>query len=245
MHVQRETLRYSKSQIDKAADVWRRWTGATDVRNFDFNELEDALGKVDHYRACHAYPLQKATMGLRSTVSTFGAPLQISQRLKRFQTILDKLHREPKMNLSRMQDIGGCRAILPDIATLRKVQKRLERRNGYIRAYDYIETPRASGYLQYRGIHVILAYDERQIEVQLRTPVMHDWSIAVERFAGRSQEDLKSGEGSADLLLFLKKVSEAMALQENRHPVPVDLLAEVTRLRGVVVTYMSTKEGNV
>jgi len=45
---------------------------------------------------------------------------------------------------------------------------------------DYISDPRRSGY---RGVHVIVGYDGRQIEVQLRTRVMHDWAIAVERLS--------------------------------------------------------------
>ncbi len=38
-------------------------------------------------------------------------PVQVSQGLKRVPTIIDKLLREPTLLLSRMQDIGDCRAI--------------------------------------------------------------------------------------------------------------------------------------
>jgi putative GTP pyrophosphokinase len=126
-------LGYSKRRVDRAADVWRR--GVTGEK-FDVDEMLEALQIVEHFRACHQYPLTKATAGLRSTVGTVGAPVQVSQRLKRYPTILDKLVREPTMQLSRMQDIGGCRAVVPDIATMRLVQRRLERRRGYVRTAD-------------------------------------------------------------------------------------------------------------
>ena len=44
-------------------------------------------------------------------------PVQVSQRMKRVPTIIDKLLREPTLLLSRMQDIGGCRAMLPTLVT--------------------------------------------------------------------------------------------------------------------------------
>ncbi len=37
--------------------------------------------------------------------------------MKRVATIIDKLLRESTLLLSRMQDIGGCRAILPTLVT--------------------------------------------------------------------------------------------------------------------------------
>jgi putative GTP pyrophosphokinase len=147
---------------------------------------------------------RKRRWGLRSSVTTARASVQVSQRHKRFSTILDKLAREPSMKLSRMQDIGGCRAVLPDMDAIRAVQRLLERRTGYVRTADYIETPRSSGY---RAVHVMLKYDERVIEVQLRTKRMHEWAIAVERLGGRLSLDFKSGKGPVEILDFFRAVS--------------------------------------
>jgi hypothetical protein len=38
---------------------------------------------------------------------------EVTQRLKRFATIVDKLRRQPTMALSRMEDIGGARVTVP------------------------------------------------------------------------------------------------------------------------------------
>lgn len=230
-------LSYSKRQVDLAADAWRSYLCGGRVVDAG---LLDAMQIVDHYRACHQYPLQKATMGLRSTVGTVGAPIKVSQRLKRYMTILDKLSREPKMKLSRMQDIGGCRSVLPDINALRDVQRRLERRSGYVRTSDYISAPRESGY---RGVHVILQYDQRAVEVQLRTEVMHSWAIAVERFGLRTGSDLKSGSGPVELLELLKVVSEANDLEEQGLAVPADMLARIDSSRRIAIQFMTHQQG--
>lgn len=236
----RLALRYSKSRVDRAADVWRSLF-MSDGPDVSPEEMDEALSIVEHYRACHQYPLQKATVGVRSTVKTVGAPVQVSQRLKRYVTILNKLQREPTMKLSRMQDIGGCRAILPDIGTLRLVQRRLEKRRGYRRTAEYIVTPRESGY---RGVHVMLDYDERTIEVQLRTKVMHSWAIATERLSSRVHQDLKSGKGPRAVLELLRLVSAANVLEEGLEVVPEALLDAIDAEREASLRYLSDMEGN-
>ena len=79
---------------------------------------------------------------------------------------------------------------------------------------------------------------ERAVEVQLRTRVMHEWAIAVERLSGRVNEDLKSGRGPAEVLALLKAVSEAMAIEETGAVVPEDHLDAIARLREAAVPYL-------
>ena len=100
-------------------------------------------------------------------------------------TIIDTLLREPTLPLFRMQDIGGCRAILPTIPTIRAVQERLARPSWareLITVSDYIYDPCDSGY---RGLELTMLYRRRIVEIQLRTPVMHEWAAPVERLADR------------------------------------------------------------
>jgi putative GTP pyrophosphokinase len=228
-------LMYSKSHVDRAADTWRAFIARDPLdEQIDLDGAADALQVIDHYRACHAYPLQKATVGLRSSVLTERLPVAVSQRHKRFMTILDKLAREPSMKLSRMQDIGGCRAVLPDIRAVRAVQQRLERRRGYVRTVDYIDAPRPSGY---RGVHVMLRYDERVIEVQLRTQRMHDWAIVIERLGGRLHLDIKSGNGPPELLEFFRLVALIDQILESGEHVTDEVVSAVTvaRVRAIAL----------
>lgn len=159
----------------------------------------------------------------------------MSQRLKRIPTILDKLGREPTLSLANMQDIGGCRAVLDSIDEVRRVQARLLHNRPGSRVSDYITAPRSSGY---RGVHVVVTYHGRRIEVQLRTRVMHEWSIAVERASGRLGQDLKGGFGDPALQGLLHAVSRVMALEEEGHVVDEAMLEEIGQLRRKAVAFL-------
>lgn len=94
----------SKSQVRNAGRTLRRYMRSEDISD---DELERAITVIQQYRAAHQIPLTKANNGLRSMVRTEGCQVEVSQRLKRFRTILDKLVRLPNLPLSTMQDIGG------------------------------------------------------------------------------------------------------------------------------------------
>lgn len=180
-------------------------------------------------------PLRKANMGLRSMVRTAGAEVEVSQRLKRVPTILDKLQREPTLALSKMQDIGGCRAVLASVDEVRRVEARLRRNRPPVGYADYISEPRASGY---RGVHLVVEYDGRNIEVQLRTRVMHAWAITVERLTWRLGENLK-GDGDHVVQQLLRVISEAMAVEEHGGVVDASLLGKMERLRQQAGPYLA------
>ena len=228
----------SKTAVNRAGRVLRSW---------QLGEMLDPdayLGAMDvlfAFRAAHQDPLTKATMGLRSMVVTARCPrIEVSQRLKRVPTILDKLVRYPEMELARMQDIGGCRAVVDTVEEVHRVERRVARahtkRTGSPpRTSDYIAEPKPSGY---RGVHVIVNYDGRAIEVQLRTQVMHEWAIAVEQLSGRVGEDLKSSAGPRELLDWLEAASEAMALEEGGGVVDQGRLDRLNALRLRAVAWL-------
>ena len=123
-----------------------------------------------------------------------------------------------------------------DVDEVRRVERRLRRNRPPLRISDYIAQPRKSGY---RGIHLIVSYDERAIEVQLRTKAMHEWAIAVERLSWRMDEDLKSSRGPQPVLAWLEAVSEAMALEETGCSVTSELADRISVLRERAVPYLS------
>jgi len=218
------------------------------IEQLDNEDLIRAAGIILEFRAAHQYALAKATMGLRSVVKTEGCPVEVSQRLKRFTTILDKLRREPTMALANMHDVGGARAVLDSITEVRRVEQRIRknqiRKNRPpLRVADYITTPRVSGY---RGVHIVVGYpdrtgQQRAIEVQLRTQTMHEWAITVERMSGRLAEDFKSGYGPPEVLAMLSAISEAMAIEEGGETVPEELLDRMRRLRAAAVPYLEER----
>lgn len=125
--------------------------------------------------------------------------------------------------------------MLDSIDEVRKVQKRLSRNRPPLRVADYIDAPRVSGY---RGVHVIVVYDDRPIEVQLRTRVMHEWAITVERLSGRLAEDLKSGRGPQAVLDWLEATSEAMAIEESGSTVEPKLVIRLSQLRELAIPFL-------
>ena len=222
----------SKSQVNKAGKILRRWARGELT---DESAQRNALQVLLAFRAAHEVPLTKANMGLRSVIHTEKCQIEVTQRLKRVPTIIDKLTREPTMQMANMQDIGGCRAVLDTIDEVQRVRRRLSKNRPPLRVADYIESPRASGY---RGVHVIVAYDDRPIEVQLRTRVMHEWAITVERLSGRLEEDLKSGRGPRPVLDWLEAISEAMALEETGRTVAPDFISRLSDLRQTAIPFL-------
>lgn len=219
------------SQVTKAGRTIRRGLRGDLVTE---DEWSKALDILFAFRAEHSTPLAKANMGLRSMVKTEGCQVEVSQRLKRVPTIADKLLREPTLPLAKMQDIGGCRAVLASIDEVRRVEARLKRRRPVRGSSDYILTPRQSGY---RGVHVVVEYDGRQIEVQLRTFVMHQWAITVERVTGRLGVNLK-GDGDHAVQDLMRVISQAMAIEEQGGVVDASLLAEMATLRQQAAPYL-------
>lgn len=113
----------------------RRWARGELLSSDDHDR---ALAVLLDHRADHRVPLTKATMGLRSVVRSEQCVVEVSQRLKRVPTILDKLVREPTMQLANMQDIGGCRAVLNSIDEVHRVRRRLGKNRPPLRVSDYI-----------------------------------------------------------------------------------------------------------
>jgi hypothetical protein len=132
------------------------------------------------------------------------------------------------MKMSRMQDIGGCRAVVSSVRQVQRLARKYAEssfKHVLLREADYIEYPQTSGY---RGIHLIYGYhnplvpeyDGLQIEVQLRSRRMHAWATAVEIVGTFTQQALKSSQGEADWLRFFALMGTAIARQEQTPFVP-------------------------
>jgi putative GTP pyrophosphokinase len=92
------------------------------------NRAGEALRAPGHLGPKHSDTLENWRASHNAVLNTFQAILRgrtrgkgivVAQRLKRRNTIIDKLDREPKMQLSRMDDVAGCRLIFADINELR------------------------------------------------------------------------------------------------------------------------------
>ena len=204
-----------------------------DIDQLTPEQREWALSVLDNFRALHAMPLNSFQATLRQRIARLGiSDFIVAQRIKRKPTILDKLHRFADMQLKRMHDIGGIRAILPSMKDLEALKKQYQDQSAklthkLVQEYDYISTPKTSGY---RGVHLVFSYhtshpdkqdyEGLRIEMQLRTQLQHVWATAVEIFEAFMGENFKSSKGSQEWLDFFALAASAFAYKEKQPVVP-------------------------
>lgn len=221
----------SKGAIDRAGDQLRAWSVSLEAEEARFGFPAEAAEVLFRFRAQFPDPLKKVTVGVRQFVEreSPGPQITVGQRLKRAPQIVEKLWRHPGMKLSRMQDIGGCRAILSDADEVRRVALRIER-NWLVkhRKHYTFDDPALSGY---RALHVIVERDGRLIEIQLRTLRQHEWAEAIERTDKRLGIDLKSGVGPAELLEYFRLAADGLAKEEAGLPADQAFLRDFNQAR--------------
>ena len=214
-----KTPDYSKRQINNAGTIIRNPNAAEEDRN-------SALAVIDNWRAAHAYPMHVFYMNLRRKTEP-RADVLVAERLKRLDSIVSKLQREPGMELYRMQDLGGCRLIVPTIKDVQMYSDKFQHsriRHELKKVNDYIQTPKLSGY---RSLHLIYRFKtdtpEKNIynqypmliELQFRTHLQHLWATAVETIGLFTNQALKSGQGDEAIKRFFIVVSSLFALKEK------------------------------
>lgn len=239
---------YSKSQIDRAGHTLREWwaAGLPEDEYGTATEIDAALDVIWDFRACFAEPLRKTIMGLRYMVEAEGGSIggdrEVTQRLKRLPAILSKLDRRRSMRMSQMQDIGGCRAVLPGGADeVRRVALRFQRRWRVVTIDDRARDPHPI--TGYRAVHVIVERDERLIEIQLRTVAQQQWAEQVERAQRILGEDLKDGEGPPEVLRYYRLLSDVIAIGEAGQPIDDDRRRELDELEDHVHQLMDAHRG--
>lgn len=230
-------LEYSRTKVINAGKTVKK----TDATR---SEMDEALKVVDNWRAAHAFPLHIVYMHLRRMAEE-RTDIIVAERLKRLDSIINKLKREATMNLWTMQDLGGCRFIVPTIEEVYKYSgdfKTSRIRHLRRNEIDYIQDPKVSGY---RSLHLVYEYhsDKKEeynrnhlIEIQFRTHLQHIWATAVETMGLFTKQAIKAGKGSADVNRFFVLTSSLIAIKENTPIVPNtvdrtdDLVSEIKKI---------------
>lgn len=196
----------------------------------------DALSMLSIWRANHLHALDLAFKLVKRHTDKVGNQAIYGKRLKRISSILHKLHRNPKMKMSRMQDIGGCRVILSDYVKVLNLYELLKQSKSILpNDKNYIFYPKEDGY---RSIHLIYQcnspnpeYDELKIEIQLRTKLQHAWATTVEIIDTFDGQGLKLGGGTDDWKEFFRLVSDEFAWLEKLPIIDRNVEQNRTRLK--------------
>lgn len=208
-------------------------------------DFDAALAVINNWRASHGYPLNTFQVNLRRAARRVDPSALVAQRTKRLASIASKLERFPRMKLTQMQDIEGCRAVVKGLAEVRSLERYYRHTSGIkhrpAEPDDYITNPKVSGY---RGIHLVYryfsdkkeSYNDLKIEMQIRSKNQHAWATAVETVGTFVQEALKSSMGSEQWLRFFALMSSVIAIREGTPTVPgtpvkrAELLEELAHL---------------
>ncbi len=205
----------SKSRVNRAGDA---------VRHKTQTQLD--LQVIDEWRAAHRAVLNTFQAILRERAR--GKEVTVAQRHKRRRTIFDKLERLPRMQLSRMDDVAGCRLIFNNVQALYAFRDHFlnarfkHKRRNELEKYDYIKLPKPTGY---RGVHDVYEYDVNSnvgkaltglyVEIQYRTLVQHAWATAVEVIGFITESQPKFQKGDTRFANAMALASEILARSEE------------------------------
>ncbi len=199
---------FSKNQIDKLGDK---------IRSEKITIGQDTLLQLQDYRTSHKESLSKVFNILCGTSRKIAGDSIVTYRIKRFESIINKLSRHPDMKFSRMWDIAGCRCIFKNNKDVYRLKELIEKELIIRKVNDYIETPQEEGY---RSLHlyVCLPDDSRVIEVQVRCHVDHNWATLVEITDVLFDAKLKEYGFNKELLRFhlLLSRKDKLTLREKR-----------------------------
>lgn len=210
--------KFSRNQINKCGEIL--------LSSSNSEEVKEAEKVINEWRCNHTQVLQQLNIYIDEFFVKQNVKYSFSsKRIKRMTSIKDKLDENEDMRLGGLQDIGGLRYVfesIDDVESAYRKLKDIDMPNFTLKKfYDYIESPKLSGY---RSIHIVYKYtseDERysglQVELQLRTRLQHCWATAVETGELITSHALKSSLGDESWLTFFKLVGALFALKEQRN----------------------------
>lgn len=138
----------------------------------------DDVAVYDQYRASLADSL--AEVVVRVVSSDPARHSNVSSRLKRIDSVIDKLRRGD-FRLTGINDIAGCRLIVPGLIEQDEAVSVITAIFPGCRVTDYRERQHISGYV---AVHLNVRSSQNQlVEIQVRTRRQNSWAILSERLA--------------------------------------------------------------
>lgn len=186
---------FSKSQLDRLGDRLRE----DEITAGD-------LRLLDEYRRSFSEGYEQVVGIIRDELKLepTGRPA------KSTTSIRDKLRRE-SIRLSQIQDVAGCRIVVPDIIAQDEGVKALLDKLGNLKVFDRRAKPSHG----YRAVHLIAQCAGRPIEIQVRSAFQQIWAELSEKIADVIDPALKYGGGPGPLSAWLLRTSNTVAQGES------------------------------
>ncbi|WP_426328617.1 RelA/SpoT domain-containing protein [Pedobacter sp. R-06] len=196
----------SKTQIKKLGKSIR------DCQNTSNEIPEELLISVQEHRTSFQKDIAEVFNILSEASKRVRKDRVVTFRIKRIESILSKIRRQPTMQLDTMGDIAGCRCIVQTDTQVLKIVELLERKFTIKGSNNYVLKPKKDGYNAYH-LYVESPIDSsKKIEIQIRSQDCHNWSTLVEIIDVLFDRKIKEGEDETDLKEFLKLMSNKNAL---------------------------------
>ncbi|WP_158499182.1 MULTISPECIES: RelA/SpoT domain-containing protein [Micromonospora] len=124
---------------------------------------------------------------------------EATSRVKTQRTLIEKLRREKKMELARVQDFAGARLVLDGNRNHQDevVEKIVECFSGLTKAPRVVDR-RSDPSHGYRAVHVIVYPEDIQVEIQVRTDTQNSWAQVMESLADRWGRSIRYGGNPED-----------------------------------------------
>ena len=129
--------------------------------------------------------------------------------MKTIRSVVAKLRRQ-STKLVQIQDLVGCRLVVPDVIDQIEWLETLQRLFPKAQVVDRRQTPQHG----YRAVHVIVRSGVQRFEIQIRTRYQDEWATVVEKVADRLGLEVKYGGGPEAVRRPLLEVSASMVAQE-------------------------------
>ena len=167
---------------------------------------EGDIHQLDAYRRSFAEAYEEVAAIVRNAtqLEPTGRPA------KSTTSIVEKLRRET-IRLSQMQDIAGCRLVVPNVSAQDQVVERLKGSLPKAVVVDRRKRPSFG----YRAVHIIATARNKPIEIQVRTELQHLWAQLSEKLSDVEDPAIKYGGGDSEAQTLLSDYSGLIASMED------------------------------
>jgi ppGpp synthetase/RelA/SpoT-type nucleotidyltranferase len=171
--------RFSKKTLRRLADQLRE------------APAPESLDALQRYKDAH-WPMLMLVLS-RIHHLPFARTASFTARQKNTGTILEKLRREPRMELARLQDIVGVRAVVQG-GRREQADAVQALREAFHDCNPRVSDRLAGEHAGYRAIHVVVKQGHFSCEIQVRTPYQNQWAQLFEGLGDRWGREIRYGQ---------------------------------------------------